>query len=204
MTMGDLGRKIPGSRHKEGHKLRRWVAGQHGGPLERGYGIPNSGKDSVGIPRCVVSIREHTRLGIVVEESKQAIGDVVDPEGVLIITPSRVRSFGDGHAQVLGERSRPWTADDPPIGISVEPYDRIAKGVDSRTVGLVRPECRLADGPGEHVAGFVVHSDRAIDHLHVIVEPCSATVVRRGYPWKVRAATVQFAQMKPFKAHDRV
>ena len=89
MAIADL-RWISGSGHKEGHELRRRVSAQHGRSLESGDGIAHPVKDLVGVRGRVVGVWKYGDLGIVVEEPKQLIGDVVDLERVLIVPPGRV------------------------------------------------------------------------------------------------------------------
>src|SRR6059058_815510 len=147
MATGGL-QRIAGSRHKKCHELRVGVSGQHGRSLKRGDGIAQSAKDLVGVRSGVVGVSKHTDLRIIVEEPSQLIGRVLDLERVLIVRPRRVRGLGDGHTQVLTVRSPAWTTHDPSIGISVDPYDRIAPDLGgTATVRLALPEVVVLTGP---------------------------------------------------------
>src|SRR5882724_2439563 len=202
MAMGDLGRRIPGSRHKKGHEPRLRVSGQHGRSIERRDGVPQAAENLVGVSGRVVGVGKHTDLRVIVEEPKQAIGDVVDLKRVLIVLPCRIRGLRNGYAQVRAMRPSAWTGYYPSIGVSIEPYNRIAPDLGASTVRLVPPKSRGAYRTSQDIARFVINCDRGVDHLQVVIEANSPAVVGCIAAKRTIVAGRQFADMKPIEAHD--
>src|SRR5258705_9485890 len=118
MAMGDLQRGTAGGWHKERHELRHRISSQHCRSVERGDSIAYAGENPVGVRGRVIGVGKYCYLRVVVEEAKQAIGDVIDSKSVLIVLSQWIRCLGDSQAQVLALRSHARTAHHPSIGIS--------------------------------------------------------------------------------------
>jgi len=66
------------------------------------------------------------------------------------------------------------------------------------------PERPRANGTGQDVAGLVVNDHPGVDHLHVMVEAHSPTVVGGEAGQGAIVTGRQFADVKPIEANDRV
>ena len=102
---------------------------------------------------------------------------------VLIVRPRRVRGLRDSQTQIPTVSSPARTSDDPSVGVSIEPYNRIAPDLVAPTVRLVLPKSGGAYGTSHDIAGLVINCDRGVDHLHVVIEAHSPAVVRSVEPF---------------------
>src|SRR5262249_7402796 len=123
---------------------------------------------------------------------------------VLIVCPQRIRGLRNGYAQVLTVLQCTRTRDDPSIGVPIEPYHRIAPMLAVSTIRLVVPERLVADGTVKEIAGLVVNHHGGINELHIVIETHSAAIVTSIAVHGATCVGWQFADMKPFEAHDRI